>query len=51
MLGYTSVMVLLMLACNLWFGQAAGVASVLVFSLYGIPHAAGYHSAHSQTAG
>lgn len=36
MLGYTSVMVLLMLACNLRFGQAAGVVSVLVFSLYGI---------------
>lgn len=36
MLGYTSVMVLLMLTCNLRFGQAAGVVSVLVFSLYGI---------------
>lgn len=36
MLGYTSVMVLLMLVCNLRFGQAAGVVSVLVFSLYGI---------------
>lgn len=36
MLGYTSVMVLLMLACNLRFGQVAGVVSVLVFSLYGI---------------
>ncbi len=36
MLGYTSVMVLLMLACNLRFGQVVGVVSVLVFSLYGI---------------
>lgn len=36
MLGYTSVMVLLMLVCNLCFGQIAGVVSVLVFSLYGI---------------
>lgn len=36
MLGYTSVMVLLMLVCNLRFGQVAGVVSVLFFSLYGI---------------
>lgn len=36
MLGYTSVMVLLMLVCNLCFGQVAGVVSVLVFSLYGM---------------
>lgn len=36
MLGYTSVMVLLMLVCNLRFGQVAGVVSVLAFSLYGI---------------
>ena len=36
MLGYTLVMVLIMLVCNLRFGQAAGVVSVLVFSLYGI---------------
>lgn len=36
MLGYTSVMVLLMLLCNLRFGQVAGVVSVLVYSLYGI---------------
>ena len=36
MLGYTLVMVLLMLACNLRFGQAAGVISVLVYSLYGL---------------
>lgn len=36
MLGYTSVMVLLMLLCNLRFGSAAGVVSVLVYSLYGI---------------
>ena len=36
MLGYTSVMVLLMLVSNLCFGQVAGVVSVLVFSLYGI---------------
>ena len=36
MLGYTSVMVMLMLLCNLQFGQAAGVVSVLVYSVYGI---------------
>lgn len=36
MLGYTLVMVLLMLTCNLRFGQAAGVISVLVYSLYGL---------------
>lgn len=36
MLGYTLVMVLLMLCCNLRFGQAAGVISVLVYSLYGL---------------
>lgn len=36
MMGYTSVMVLLMLLCNLRFGQVAGVVSVLVYSLYGI---------------
>ena len=36
MLGYTSVMVMIMLVCNLRFGQAAGVVSVLVFSVYGI---------------
>lgn len=36
MLGYTSVMMLLMLVCNLRFGQVAGGISVLVFSLYGI---------------
>lgn len=36
MLGYTLVMVLLMLCCNLRFGQAAGVISVLIFSLYGL---------------
>ena len=36
MLGYTSVMVMIMLVCNLWFGQVAGVVSVLVYSLYGI---------------
>ena len=36
MLGYTSVMVIIMLVCNLHFGQAAGVVSVLVFSVYGI---------------
>lgn len=30
MLGYTSVMVMLMLLCNLRFGQVAGVVSVLV---------------------
>ena len=36
MLGYTSVMVMIMLVCNLWFGQVAGVVSVLVFSVYGI---------------
>lgn len=36
MLGYAGVMVMIMLVCNLRFGQAAGVVSVLVFSLYGI---------------
>lgn len=36
MLGYTGVMVMLMLICNLRFGQAAGAVSVLVYSLYGI---------------
>lgn len=36
MLGYTGVMVMMMLVCNLRFGQAAGVVSVLVYSLYGI---------------
>lgn len=36
MLGYTSVMVMIMLVCNLWFGQVAGVVSVLVYSVYGI---------------
>lgn len=36
MLGYTSVMVMIMLACNLRFGQVAGVVSVLVYSVYGI---------------
>lgn len=36
MQGYTAVMVMLMLVCNLRFGQVAGVVSVLVFSLYGI---------------
>ena len=32
----TGVMVMIMLVCNLRYGQAAGVVSVLVFSLYGI---------------
>ena len=36
MLGYTCVMVMIMLVCNLWFGQVAGVVSVLVYSVYGI---------------
>lgn len=36
MLGYTLVMVMIMMVCNLRFGQAAGVVSVLVFSLYGL---------------
>ncbi len=36
MLGYTGVMVMMMLVCNLRFGQAAGVVSVLVYSVYGI---------------
>ena len=36
MLGYTLVIVLLMLSCKLRFGQAAGVISVLVYSLYGL---------------
>ncbi len=36
MLGYTGVMVMGMLYCNLRFGQAAGVVCVLGYSLYGI---------------
>lgn len=36
MLGYAGVMVMIMLVCNLRYGQAAGVVSMLVFSLYGI---------------
>lgn len=36
MLGYTGVMVIIMLVCNLCFGQAAGVVGVLVYSIYGI---------------
>ena len=36
MLGYTLVMVMIMLVCNLRFGQAAGVVSVFVFSIYGL---------------
>ncbi len=36
MAGYTLVMVMIMLVCNLRFGQAAGVVSVLIYSLYGI---------------
>jgi hypothetical protein len=36
MLGYAGVMVMIMLVCNLYYGQVAGVVSVLVFSLYGI---------------
>lgn len=36
MLGYTAVMVMLMLVCNLRFGASAGVVSVLVYSLYGL---------------
>lgn len=36
MLGYTGVMVMTMLVCNLRFGQAAAVVSVLVYSIYGI---------------
>lgn len=36
MLGYTGVMVMIMLVCNLRFGQAVGVVSVLVYSVYGI---------------
>lgn len=36
MLGYTSVMVMIMLVCNLYFGKIAGVVSVLVYSVYGI---------------
>lgn len=35
-LGYAGVMVMIMLVCNLRYGQATGVISVLVFSLYGI---------------
>ena len=34
MLGYTSVMVMLMLLCNLRFGQAAGAVSVRVYIMY-----------------
>lgn len=36
MLGYTGVMVMIMLVCNLRFGQAAGVVGVLVYSIYGV---------------
>lgn len=36
MLGYSATMVMLMLVCNLHFGQAAGVVCVLVFSIYGV---------------
>lgn len=36
MLGYSLVMVMIMLVCNLRFGQAAGVVSVFVFSIYGL---------------
>ncbi len=36
MLGYTGVMVMIMLVCNLRFGQAAGVVGVLVYSVFGI---------------
>ncbi len=36
MLGYSGVLVMIMLVCNLRFGQAAGVVSVLIFSIYGI---------------
>ncbi len=35
MLGYALVLVLIMLFFNLWKGQAAGVVSVFVFSVYG----------------
>lgn len=35
MLGYTCLMVMIMLACNIRYGQSAGVVSVMVFSLYG----------------
>lgn len=36
MLGYSSVMVMLMLFCNLRFGQVMGVVSVLVYSIFGL---------------
>lgn len=36
MLGYSGVMVMIMLVCNLRYGQAAGVVSVLAYSIYGI---------------
>lgn len=36
MLGYASVMVMLMLLCNLRFGQVAGVVSVVGYSVYGL---------------
>lgn len=36
MLGYTGVMVMIMLVSNLRFGQAAGVVGVLVYSIYGV---------------
>lgn len=36
MLGYSGGMVMLMLVCNLRYGPAAGVVSVLVYSVYGI---------------
>lgn len=36
MLGYAGVMVMLMLVCNLRYGQAAGVVGVMAYSIYGI---------------
>ncbi len=36
MLGYAGTMMMIMLVCNLRFGQAAGAVGVLAFSIYGI---------------
>ena len=36
MLGYAGTMMMIMLVCNLRFGQAAGAVGVLAFSVYGI---------------
>ncbi len=36
MLGYAGTMMMIMLVCNLWFGQAAGAVGVLIYSVFGI---------------